>query len=89
MTLMNGDICHLGSFVIARKLGVLGQTLAARVAEILQIHHSVADLRNQAEFVLLQVANVSHAAQGYCMPKIEMLHEWYLVNPKVLAGFLV
>jgi hypothetical protein len=83
---MNGDVCPIGSFVIARRADNQSQTYVARVDEILQVQGSIADLSGQADVVLLQTADVSHADDLYHMPNIKLLHHWYLANPKVLPN---
>ncbi|KAF8232754.1 hypothetical protein L208DRAFT_1000181, partial [Tricholoma matsutake] len=84
MTLMNGDVCHIGVFVIAQSPDVLGQTRVAWVDKIVQIKGSVFNLSNQANIILLQTVNASDAAEQYWMPRIQLLHHWFLANPKDL-----
>jgi hypothetical protein len=85
MYLQNGDKCEVGQFIISKDPGRPGDTVVARVEEILQIKGSVADFSAMPDHILLQVADVRRVASTYQMPCLDLQNQWGLVNFKVCA----
>lgn len=68
--LANGDQCKPGTFV-------------TKVIEVVQIQGSVTDLMQLPDGILLQMADVQHAADGYQMPHINLSNNFLLVQFQV------
>ncbi|KAI6137814.1 hypothetical protein BKA82DRAFT_4486738 [Pisolithus tinctorius] len=71
----NGETCRLGDFVLAREPRAAGHELPliGSLHEILQICHSPAQQRNQANWLLLETFKVTGSADIYHLPRIQPL----------------
>ncbi|KAJ7751599.1 hypothetical protein B0H16DRAFT_1839904 [Mycena metata] len=76
LSLVNGDICEPGSFVIVHHPHQLGQTFVGRIEEILQKTGSLASFASQADVILLQHVLIDTSRTRYGMPSIKFLEEW-------------
>ena len=81
--LANGDQCKPGTFVIAHNLSLAIQTFVTKVIEVVQIQGSVTDLMQLPDGILLQMADVQRAADGYQMPHINLSNNFLLVQFQV------
>ena len=69
---LNGDMCHLEEFVLAKKPGAEEAPLVlGRLYEILQICHLPSQHRNLANFVLLEMFEVTGLSAIYLLPQIK------------------
>ncbi|KAF8187836.1 hypothetical protein K438DRAFT_1907474 [Mycena galopus ATCC 62051] len=84
LSLINGDTCGPGHFVIVQNPHALGQTFVARVEEIIQQTGSVAALASEPDGILLQQAYINPAQTRYGMPSIQLLNHWSLHKTKDL-----
>ncbi|KAI5982242.1 hypothetical protein EDC04DRAFT_2915769 [Pisolithus marmoratus] len=69
----SGETCRLGDFVLAQDPRAAGSTLplVGRLHELLQICHSPAQQRNQANWILLETFEVTGSADIYNLPRIQ------------------
>ena len=81
--LANGDQCKPGTFVIAHNLSKAVQIFVTKVIEVVQIQGSVADLMQLPDGILLQMADVQCAADGYQMPQINSSNNFLLAQFQV------
>ncbi|KAJ7502333.1 hypothetical protein B0H11DRAFT_1712900, partial [Mycena galericulata] len=84
--LQNGDSCKPGNFVVVKNLDPLhvGETLIARVEEIIQQVGSIASFSSQPDGILLRRAIFDNNRQRYGMPAIHLSAEWTMHTTKDL-----
>ncbi|KAI0355311.1 hypothetical protein OH77DRAFT_1424796, partial [Trametes cingulata] len=84
MTLPNGDAGAPGTFVIARTPGRATETFVGRIEEILTEYASQSDLAQEADFILVRMADTSQAVEPYRMPGIKLQAYWHALRPQDL-----
>jgi hypothetical protein len=85
MYLQNGDKCEVGQFIISKDPGRPGETVVARMEEILQRQGSIADFSAMPNYILVQLADVQRVDTTYQMPCLDLANQWGLVDFQVRA----
>ncbi|CDO76792.1 hypothetical protein BN946_scf184978.g21 [Trametes cinnabarina] len=83
MTLVNEDSCTPQGYVVARSYAPLPTTFVGCVEEILTRRGSPADLKQQAELILVRQAQATREAAPYRMPYLDLQDSWMVLEPKV------
>lgn len=82
MTLLNGDICTIGQWVLVGH-GDERAPSVARVHEIIQRKGSPAADSSHPDAILLEAGSLQGTAQFYRMPAVEPQDSWLLLPIEV------
>ena len=84
MTLSNGDVCHIGDWVLFKSSLFVGNTEApalGRVHEIIVDEAGIGTRQySRPDAILLQQADVTEWAEPYRMPRISVSNNWAAVD---------
>ncbi|KAF8151691.1 hypothetical protein B0H34DRAFT_664617, partial [Crassisporium funariophilum] len=80
MVLLNGDVCHIGGFVIVQDAQTLTCMFVARMEEIFQRVGSTAHYSGKPDGVLVWQVDLTRDPLVYRMPFVSLLRWWSVVN---------